>query len=97
GKGGAGFGGKGGAVALFNGAVGQFASVTIAGNEAGVATAGVGGAGSHGGASGAAGTRFSTEGGNLFVTASTLSLRGTIIAAGEGDPGRENCGFGGGG
>ena len=97
GEGGFGVGGQGGAIALFNGAAGQFASVTIAGNKAGVAVAGVGGAGSHGGVAGAAGGKGSTEGGNVFLTTATLSLRGTIIAGGEAEAGRENCVFGGGG
>jgi hypothetical protein len=69
--------------------------VTIAGNKAGVAVAGAGGVGVHGGAAGAAGSKGSTEGGNLFVTSSTLSLRGSIIAGGEAEAGRENCAFGG--
>jgi hypothetical protein len=97
GEGGIGFGGQGGAVALFNGAVGQFASVTIAGNKAGASVAGAGGTGSHGGAAGAAGGKGSTSGGNVFLTTATLSLRDTIIAAGEAEAGRENCVFGGGG
>ena len=92
-----GFGGQGGAIALFNGAAAQLASVTIAGNKAGVAVAGAGGVGSHGGAAGAAGGKGSTEGGNVFVTSATLSLRGTIIADGEGEAGKENCVFGNGG
>jgi hypothetical protein len=97
GKGGFGGGGQGGAIALFNGAAGQFASVTIAGNKAGASVAGAGGAGSHGGAAGAVGAKGSTEGGNLLLSSATLSLRGTIIASGEGDPGHENCVFSSGG
>jgi hypothetical protein len=97
GKGGLALGGLGGGIALFNGAAGQFASVTIAGNKAGIAVAGAGGAGAHGGAAGAAGIKVATEGGNLFVTSATLSLRGTIVANGEAEAGTENCIFGGGG
>jgi hypothetical protein len=97
GEGGLGFAGQGGAIALFNGAAGQFASVTIAGNKAGTSVAGVGGIGSHGDKAGVAGSKGSTEGGNVFLTSATLSLRGTIIANGEAEAGKENCVFGGGG
>jgi hypothetical protein len=97
GKGGFGFGGHGGAIALLNSAAGQFASVTIAGNKAGGPVAGAGGLGSHGGAVGATGAAGPTEGGNVFLSSATLSLRGTIIADGEAAAGNENCSFGGGG
>jgi hypothetical protein len=97
GNGGFAFGGHGGAVALLNKAAGQFASVTIAGNKAGGAIAGAGGAGSHGGPAGASGATGHTEGGNIFVSSATLSLRGTIVAGGEAEVGNENCAFGGGG
>ncbi|HWH20025.1 MAG TPA: choice-of-anchor Q domain-containing protein, partial [Solirubrobacterales bacterium] len=80
-----------------NGSAGQFASVTIAGNKAGAAVPGAGGAGSHGGAAGATGVKTSTAGGNVFLSSATLSLRGTIIAGGEAEAGKENCVFGGGG
>jgi hypothetical protein len=97
GKGGLGLGGAGGAIALFSGAVGQFASVTIAGNKAGASVGGAGGVGSHGGPAGAGGAKGATEGGNVFLTGNaTLSLRGSIIALGEGDSGHENCVFSGG-
>jgi hypothetical protein len=98
GSGGLALGGQGGAIALFAGAAGQFASVTIAGNKAGVSVAGAGGAGSHGDPAGVAGDQGSTEGGNVFLTNNaTLSLRGSIIAGGEGEAGKENCVFTGGG
>jgi hypothetical protein len=97
GAGGFGGGGQGGAIALFNGGAGQFASVTIAGNKAGVSVGGAGGVGSHGGPAGAGGAKGATEGGNVFLTGNaTLSLRGSIIALGEGDSGHENCVFSGG-
>jgi hypothetical protein len=96
GAGGFGGGGQGGAIAFFTGAVGQFASVTIAGNKAGGAVGGAGGVGSHGGTAGAAGAKGSTEGGNVFLTNNaTLSIRGTVIAGGEAEAGKENCVFGG--
>jgi hypothetical protein len=95
GAGGFGGGGQGGAIAFFTGAVGQFASVTIAGNKAGGAVGGAGGVGSHGGTAGAAGAKGSTEGGNVFLTNNaTLSIRGTVIAGGEAEAGKENCVFG---
>jgi hypothetical protein len=93
GKGGLALGGQGGAIALFKGGAGQFASVTIEGNKAGAPVGGLGGAGSNGGAAGAAGGLDPTEGGNLFVTNSTVSLRDSIIAGGEAAGGRENCVF----
>jgi hypothetical protein len=97
GAGGFGGGGQGGAVALLNSAAGQFASVTIAGNKAGGAVGGAGGVGSHGGTAGAAGAKGSTEGGNVFLSTATLSLRDSIIAGGEAEAGTQNCVFGGGG
>jgi hypothetical protein len=97
GKGGLALGGQGGAIALFKGGAGQFASVTIAGNKAGASVGGVGGTGSHGGAAGATGGQGAPEGGNLFATNGTASLRDSIIAGGEGATGAENCVFANGG
>jgi hypothetical protein len=92
--GGIGFGGDGGGVALFNGAEGRFASVTIAANATTDGTGGVGGAGSLGGSTGAAGITFSTGGGDVYLTDATLTLRDSIIASGQGDAGQQNCSFG---
>ncbi|HTT95713.1 MAG TPA: choice-of-anchor Q domain-containing protein [Solirubrobacterales bacterium] len=97
GAGGWSWGGSGGAIALMNGAAGQFASVTIAGNEAGTATPSQGGAGSSGGAAGADGGKSGTSGGNLFVYNASLTIRGTIVAAGRAEAANSDCGLGGGG
>jgi hypothetical protein len=97
GAGGVGFGGDGGAIALFNGAQGRLASVTIAGNSAGHGAEGTGGDGSHGGAKGANGTGVATEGGNVFIYNSTATIRGSIVASGTADSGSENCTVEGGG
>jgi hypothetical protein len=91
GAGGIAFGGGGGAIALFNGAAGHFASVTIAGNSAGHGTGGPGGAGADGGATGQAGQSVQSSGGNLDLQSATATVRGSIIALGAGDPGTENC------
>jgi hypothetical protein len=93
GAGGLSGGGAGGAVALFNGAAGQFASVTAASNSATDAPGGVGGTGSGGGAAGANGTPGSSQGGNVFVSSATLTMRGSIVALGAGHSGAENCAF----
>jgi hypothetical protein len=84
-------GGGGGALALFNGAAGQLASVTIASNSTTDASGGTGGHGVHGGAAGANGTLGVSRGGNLFVSAATLSMRGSIVASGVSHAGAENC------
>ena len=97
GAGGYGFGGSGGGVALFNGANGQFASVTIADNGTSTGAPGAGGPGSGGGASGATGGTSSYGGGNVFVYSAALAVRDTIFATGQSGPGSENCSFGGGG
>jgi hypothetical protein len=97
GAGGVGSGGNGGAIALFNGAQGRFASLTIAGNSAGHGAGGAGGSGSHGGAKGTKGDTFATEGGNVFVYNATANMRGSIIASGNADAGTQNCTVGGGG
>ncbi|MBS1888562.1 MAG: hypothetical protein JSU06_15380 [Actinobacteria bacterium] len=97
GAGGYGWGGSGGAVALMNGAAGQFASVTIDGNEAGIATASKGGTGSDGGAAGANGGKSGTSGGNLFVYNASLTIRDTIVADGTAEASNANCNIRGGG
>jgi hypothetical protein len=95
GAGGIGFGGAGGGLALFNGAEGTFASVTIAGNISSVAEGGPGGNGFGGGAAGKAGTTFPTDGGDVLLSSATLAISDTIIATGQGSAGTENCAFGG--
>jgi hypothetical protein len=97
GEGGAAFGGSGGAVALFNGAEGRFASTTFASNSTTAASAGAGGAGESGGNAGAAGIAFPARGGNVVMVNATLAVRDTILSAGKGAVGAVNCGFGGGG
>jgi hypothetical protein len=92
-----GIGGTGGGVALFNGASGSFASVTIADNTAAEGVGGAGGAGAHGGATGSTGPSFGSGGGDVYLTSAGLTIRGSIIASGDGAAGEQNCGFGGGG
>lgn len=94
-EGGKAFGGQGGGIALFNGAKGQLASVTLAGNSATAPTAGLGGAGSMEASSGATGFAGAARGNNSFVSSAELSLRDTILAD-PGAPGTGNCGFSGG-
>lgn len=96
GEGGWGDGGDGGAIALMNGAVGQFASVTIDGNAATTGTPGAGGAGSDGGATGSTGPTSGTQGGNIFVYDAKLTLRDTIVAAGQAEASNSNCTVAGG-
>jgi hypothetical protein len=97
GKGGNGFGAAGGAISLLNGATGNFASVTIAGNTATGGSAGAGGVVIGTGTSGPGGTPAPSEGGDIFVyggnmaLASSLTLRDTIIAAGSAGAGHEDC------
>lgn len=95
GVGGIGFGGTGGAVALFNlsGATATFASATIDGNTALAGAAGGGGLGKAGGAAGATGVQIADQGGDVYVTSAALTLRGTIIAAGQAAAGHEDCGI----
>jgi hypothetical protein len=83
GAGGSAFSGSGGGVALFNGAAGQFASVTIAGNTVTSGIAGNGGAGSDGGVAGANGAAFANGGGNLFVTKGRRAPRTARLPAAE--------------
>ncbi len=93
-KGGAGgisWGGGGGAFALYNGASGQFASVTIAANTATSVAAAAGGSGSDGGATGAAGILYPAVGGDIDVSIATLTVRGSIIASGQAGAGTQNC------
>jgi hypothetical protein len=97
GAGGASFGGDGGGVALLNGAVGRFDSVTIAANHALTPTAAPGGTGAGAGAAGATGSVVHSTGGDVEVYNSTLSLRDSIVATGQaGDATQLNCAFGGG-
>jgi len=95
GAGGVSYGANGGAAGLLNGAVGRFDSVTIAGNTALAPIAPApGGAGAGGGAAGATGTVFPSGGGglDLYNSNSSLTLRDSIIAAGQaGDPTTLNC------
>ncbi len=94
-KGGAGgfaFGASGGGLTLFNGVSATFASVTLAGNEAGAGTSGAGGSGAGSGAKGANGELSPAHGGNLDVYSSTVALRDTIIAqGGSAATGSEDC------
>jgi hypothetical protein len=91
GAGGVSWGGGGGAFALYNGASGQFASVTIAANTATDASAAGGGFGSDGGAAGAAGTLLPSIGGDIDISSAALTIRGSIIASGQADAGAQNC------
>jgi hypothetical protein len=92
-----GYGGLGGGVALFDGAAGQLASVTVAGNRVVPGAGGEGGIGGlgQGGANeepGSPGVVLPPAGGNLFVSAAGAEMRDTILAAGEAPAGSENCG-----
>ena len=91
GAGGSGFGGQGGGVALFNGASGEFASVTIAANTTTPGTGGSGGAGSTGGPGGANGISTGALAGNVFLASATLKARDTIFADGQAQAGKEDC------
>jgi hypothetical protein len=92
-----GHGGLGGAVALFDGAVGQLASVTLASNRV---TPGAGGEGGEGGLSeggtneepGAPGTAVPPAGGNAFISSASLTIRDAVLATGQAPAGTENCG-----
>ncbi len=97
GSGGAGIGGVGGGVALFTEGAGRFASVTIAANATTYGVGGGGGAGSGGGSPGAPGAVLLGGGGDLYLTSATLTVSDSIIASGQGESGRQNCAFGGGG
>ncbi|HEX5309893.1 MAG TPA: choice-of-anchor Q domain-containing protein [Solirubrobacteraceae bacterium] len=96
GAGGLASGGGGGAASLFNGAAGNFASVTVAANRAIHSPAGTGGNGSDGGATGADGGAGTAWGGDLYLYNAKLSTRDTIVASGQADAGNENCTLAGG-
>ena len=96
-EGGFGFGGFGGGVALFTAGVGEFASVTLAGNVATSGAGGSGGAGANGGATGAGGFTFSAAGGDVYLTDATLTIADSILASGQAGSEHQNCSLGGGG
>ena len=89
GKGGSTFGAAGGGIGLYNGAEGIFASVTLAANTVTPGTAGKGGSGPSG--SGADGSLTGTRGGNLFLTTAEAEMRNSIVAAGSGGAGNQEC------
>lgn len=95
GDGGTSFGGHGGGLGLYNGALATFASVTLAGNSVGTGTGGAGGSAASGGTAGKVGFLYAPEGANLLLADADAVARGTIIADGNAAAG--DCAFSSGG